>query len=155
MNKFIIIIIVVIALVLGVFFMLPVTQYNLNKMINPQNNTSSANNANNSNQALTIEDVDDDKIEELLSAFDNCDLITENFSHNAYELEGKIIGKAKEKCQVVITLTNAPGLEALAIGSSANCNLSRQELENLKENFDLEGLDCSGPLFDLAKTFMS
>jgi hypothetical protein len=150
MKKIFIGIIVLVVIILAIVLMLPSTQYQISKMLNP----TASNGTDENKETLTVDNIDQNKIDDIFNAFDNCDQVTENFAYDAYEFEGKITGKENDKCLVTLTLVDAPGLEAFAVGSKADCKLSRAELDALQNDMNMDNLDCSGPLFDLAKAFI-
>ncbi len=149
MKKIFIGIIILIIVILAIILLLPSTQYQINKMLNPQGASALDQNF----ETLTVEDITPNKVEELLNAFDNCDIVTKNFVYDKYTFEIKITGKENDKCLTLLTLIDAPGLEAFMVGSNANCKLTRAEIEALEENGDIANLDCQGPLYEIAKNF--
>ena len=107
------------------------------------------------NDSINKTDLTDDKINELLDAFENCDVVQETFKKDEYIIKAKIVSRIGNKCNTNFELINAPGLGAFAIGSRADCRLSKEEIESLMINFSFEGLDCNGQLFELAKTYIN
>jgi uncharacterized alpha/beta hydrolase family protein len=149
MKKIFIGIIILVVVIIAIVLILPSTQYQINKSLNPQGASTLDENV----ETLTVEDITPNKIDELLNAFDNCDIVTKNFVYDKYTFEIKITGKEDDKCLTLLTLIDAPGLEAFMVGSNANCKLTRAEIEALQENGNIANLDCQGPLYEIAKNF--
>jgi hypothetical protein len=107
-------------------------------------------------QKIDANNVTPEQIDQLIDSFDNCDLVKQEIFYEDYEMMGEIIGQEGDKCLFTLTLTNAPGLQAFAVGSNANCKLSRSEIDLLQSgDMNIVDLDCSGPLYDLASGFMN
>jgi hypothetical protein len=68
-----------------------------------------------------------------------------------YTISAEMKAKVGTKCEVLATLTRAPGLEAFAIGANATCYLTDVELNNLGPSTNISDLNCSGYLYELAK----
>jgi hypothetical protein len=149
MKKIIIGIVIFVIIILAIILMLPSTQYQISKMLNSQEASA----PDQSFETLNVEDITPNKIDELLNAFDNCDIVTKNFVYDKYTFEIKITGKENDKCLILLTLIDAPGIESFMIGSNANCKLTRAQIETLQENGDIANLDCQGPLYEIAKNF--
>ena len=109
-----------------------------------------------SNQPTTGTTNQDNYTEsEFVAAFDECETKSEIFESDGMKIEATINGSEGAKCLVNFVLVDAPFPTSLAIGNSAVCKLSKEEINSISDNSNIAKFDCEGPLYDLAKTFMA
>ncbi len=63
----------------------------------------------------------------------------------------EIVEKDGNRCKMNAKLIDANGAGALAKGLEATCYIDPKEVDALQENFNLNDMDCKGPLYEAAK----
>ena len=63
----------------------------------------------------------------------------------------EIAGKKEEKCVMNIRLEDANGPAAFAKGLDATCLIAPEDVNGIEENFDMDAMNCEGPLYEAAK----
>jgi hypothetical protein len=68
---------------------------------------------------------------------------------------GQVIGKEDGKCKIYIEVVEAKASPVPIDGLNAICKVTPEELMAIKDISEVNGLDCYGPLFDAAKTYIA
>jgi len=63
----------------------------------------------------------------------------------------EIAGKENEQCIMNVRLIDANGTAAIAKGLEATCKIAPEEVATIQENFNLNDMNCEGPLYEAAK----
>jgi hypothetical protein len=100
----------------------------------------------NADECATIDCLYENFIEECTPSYG--DLF---FEEQQVVIYLEVAGKENGKCLTNIRLIDANGTAAYAKGLEANCWLTQEELDALQKNFNINDMNCKGPLYEAAK----
>jgi len=63
----------------------------------------------------------------------------------------EVAGEEKGKCILNVRLLDANGPAAYGKGLEATCKIAPEEVATIQENFNLNEMNCEGPLYEAAK----